>query len=232
MNSFKVRSDVPEMMDNPNIQRKLLQKNLAELDILNRHLGGHSITLQGIKALLEKNKPYEIADLGCGSGDTLRYLAQWARKKKFIFKFYGVDANIHAIQYLKRHCMGYPEITGILLDYREFLTSAEPVDIYVCSLFCHHLSNEQLIELFGLLRRAKTGFVINDLHRSRAAYYIAWLFTRLFNSTVLSKNDGPVSVMKAFKRSELEKLLRESGNTRFFIRRKWAFRYQVVVRNN
>jgi SAM-dependent methyltransferase len=232
MNSLKVRSDAPEMMDSPKIQRKLLQKNLAELDIFNRYLGGHSITLQGVKMLIDRNKPYEIADLGCGSGDTLKYLAHWARKKDLLLKFIGVDVNIHAIQYLKRNCMGYPEISGIVMDYSEFLKLTEPVDIYVCSLFCHHLNNEQLIELFRLLRKAKTGFVINDLHRSKAAYYSAWLFTRLFNSTVLSKNDGPVSVLKAFKRDELESLLLESGNARFSIIRKWIFRYQVVVRNN
>lgn len=232
MISTKERWNIPEMMDSPRISKQLLHKNLKELDILNRYTGGHAITLQGVKKLVNEIKTFSIIDLGCGSGDTLKYIAQWARKKKFRLQFTGIDKNIYAIQYLKKNCNGFPEISGVVADYKEFLTSGPASDIYLCSLFCHHLDNESLIELFmNLKKRARVGFVINDLHRNVLAYYAAWIFTRLFNGSTLSKNDGPVSVLRAFTRKELEQLLTHAGIQNFSISWKWAFRYRVIVNN-
>ena len=229
MPNFSQRANLPEMMDDPQVDSKLLKKNLGELDILNRYLGGHAASLQGIKLLVEKQKLYTIVDLGCGSGDTLRYLARWARRKKVKIKFIGFDTNEHAIQYLREKCIGYPEITGVVKDYETFMKTSPEADIYLCSLFCHHLDNHQLVELFRALKKARVGFVINDLRRSKLAYYCSWLFTRLFNGTVLSKNDGPVSVLRAFKKEELEHLLWEAGCNHVNIKKRWLFRFLVVV---
>jgi len=71
MNKFKHRSDELELLDGPNIPKDLLIQNLRELDIINRVLGGHTISLNGIKKLVkDKNKVYHIVDLGCGSGQS------------------------------------------------------------------------------------------------------------------------------------------------------------------
>lgn len=231
MPTFNERSMLSEMMDDPEVDSKLLKRNLKELDILNRYLGGHAITLEGVKSLIKKQKLYTIVDLGCGSGDTLLYLARWVRRSKLKVRFIGVDANEHAIGYLKEKCIGYPEITGVVKDYDTFLKTSPEADIYLCSLFCHHLNDGQLIGLFRALLRAKAGFVINDLRRTKLAYYSTWLFTRLFNGTVLSKNDGPISVLRAFKKDELGHLLWEAGCTNVVIKKRWLFRFLVIVRS-
>lgn len=226
------RSDKPEMMDNPIIDKKLLHKNLAELDLLNRYFFGHSITLQGVKKLINGNGNYHIVDIGCGSGDTLKYLAQWARKKQIKFRLTGIDKSVDAIQYLKKKSVGFPEIKGVVADYRDYLFKSQQADIYLCSLFCHHLDDSSLVGLLKLLKHsAKIGFVINDLHRNVLAYYGVWLLTRLLNGTVLSKNDGPVSVLRAFTRRELQQFLREAEISDYTIEWKWAFRYRVIVKN-
>lgn len=231
MPAFKERAVLSEMMDDPGVDSVLLKKNLRELDILNRFLGGHVVSLEGVKNLLEKGKLYTIVDLGCGSGDTLRHLAQWSRRKRIRARFVGVDTNENAIGYLKEKCIGYPEITGVVMDYDTFLKTSPVADIYLCSLFCHHLDDGQLVHLFRTLKHAKIGFVINDLRRSRLAYYCTWLFTRLFNGTVLSKNDGPISVLKAFRKGELRHLLLEAGCAKVTIKKRWLFRFLVVVRS-
>lgn len=231
MKMLKYRSDQPEMMDDPATDRRLLQKNLQELDFLNRYFGGNDLVLNGLKKLVSRKRASHVVDLGCGSGDLLKYIARWARKNKVKLTLTGVDRNIHAIRYLKRHCIGFPEISGVIMDYDDYLKSEPVADIYLCSLFCHHLNDTQLLELFKYLKRAKTGFIISDLHRSALAYYSARAFTWIFNGTVLSRNDGPVSVLKAFKRKELEQMLEQSGITNYTIRQKWAFRFQIIVKN-
>lgn len=47
--NFKTRSYQAELLDNEDIPTKDLYQNLRELDFINRHLGGHSIILDGIK---------------------------------------------------------------------------------------------------------------------------------------------------------------------------------------
>jgi SAM-dependent methyltransferase len=232
MVSFKNRSGQSEMMDAPDIPVKLLHKNLGELDILNRYLGGHSISIEGIKRLMkDRQKVYHIVDLGCGSGDVLKYIALWARSNQYQVKLTGVDKNPDAIQYLNKNCSEYPEINGVVSDYRDFLKTDPKIDIVHCSLFCHHLNNQELLELFRYLKTfTAEGFVVNDLQRSSIAYYSVWFLTRLLNGSALSKHDGPISVLRAFTRNELEKLLQSAGLNEFTIRWRWAFRYLVVAK--
>jgi len=227
---FTNRSDEKELLDETNIQKGLLFKNLRELDILNRTTGGHTITLKGIKQLItDHTKIYHIVDLGCGSGYSLRAITNWARENNFNVKLTGVDMNSDVIEYLKKHCSTFPEITGLTADYQEFLDRNTSVDIVHCSLFCHHLNDNELIKLFTYFsEKVTTGFVINDLQRNWMTYYSAWFFTRLFNGTILAKNDGPVSVLRAFKVSELKHLLEKANIKNYIIQKKRLFRFLIV----
>lgn len=232
-NKFKHRSDRTELLDTPGIPQELLFQNLRELDILNRHLGGHHISLQGLKQLVtNKNKTYHIVDLGCGSGDTMKHIARWARTHGYKVKLTGIDINEHAIDYLNGHCSKYPEITGFEGDYRDFLNEASAIDIVHCSLFCHHLKDQELTDLFRWLRlNSHTGFIINDLQRSPLAYYSVKVLTRLFNGSPLAINDGPISVLRGFKMDELTSLLQNAEIINYTIDRKLGFRYLVVGKN-
>ncbi|HLN53368.1 MAG TPA: methyltransferase domain-containing protein [Lentimicrobium sp.] len=233
MVSFKSRSYKSELMDSTDIPKKLLHKNLAELDILNRYLGGHKISLEGIKRLMtDKQKEYHIVDLGCGSGDVLRFIARWARSKQYQVKLTGVDFNAEAIKYLSAQSSEYPEITGITANYEDYLAAINDIDILHCGLFCHHLDDKKLLQLFKYLKSSQSrGMVINDLQRNPVAYFLVWVLTRLLNGSVLSKHDGLVSVLRGFKRKELEILVQHAGMLNVSIQWKWAFRYLVVVKN-
>ena len=230
--SFRDRSEKSELLDASDISRELLWQNLHELDILNRALGGHAITMEGIKELVtDKRKTYHIADLGCGSGDILKHIADWAKGHGYHVRLTGVDKKPDAISYLNKNCRGYAEISGTIADYRDFLLENAAIDIICCSLFCHHLNDDELIELISdMKKRATTGFIINDLRRNRFAYYGVKCLTSLLRSSLLSKNDGPVSVLRAFRARELDSLLQKADAAKYSIKRKWAFRYLVVGR--
>ena len=230
MNKFTHRSGEKELLDELNIPQGLLFKNLRELDILNRKTGGHAISLKGIRQLItDHHKIYHIVDLGCGSGDALKAIADWARSNNYKLKLTGVDRNVDAIDYLKIHCADYPEISGITADYQDYLNRNESIDIVHCALFCHHLNDSELISLFAYIRQhVKTGFIINDLQRYWLAYYSAWLFTRLLNGTKLAKNDGPVSVLRGFKTDELTSLLNKANIRKFAIQKEWIFRFLII----
>ncbi len=234
MVSFKSRSSQSEMMDAPDLSDQLLHQNLGELDLMNRFIGGHSISLEGIKRLMtDLQKEYHLVDLGCGSGDVLRYIARWARVNQYRVKLTGVDLNDDAIKYLVEKSTDYPEISGITANYEDYLAETDDIDIVHCGLFCHHLDDSKLVQLFRFLKTSSCkGIVINDLQRNPVAYYGVWFLTRLLNGTALSKHDGPVSVLRAFKRREIENLIQDAGLVDFSIEWKWAFRYLVVIKTD
>ncbi|CAN5427817.1 class I SAM-dependent methyltransferase [soil metagenome] len=234
MSKFSQRSYELELLDAPNIPKELLFQNLRELDVVNRLLGGHAITLSGIKKLVvNKNKIYHIIDIGCGGGDAMIQIAKWSKANNYKVKLIGVDMNSDCIAYVKNACKGFPEIDGVIMDYRDYLKTNTDVDIVHCSLFCHHLKDDELIELFQYMNKyALVGFVINDLQRHWFAYYSIKFLTRLLNGSTLVKNDAPLSVLRGFRKEELEKLLDKSGVTDYSVSWKWAFRYLTIKNYN
>ncbi len=136
-----------------------------------------------------------------------------------------------AIAYAEKNCEKYSNIHFMVCDYK-LAQFKKPVDVIVSSLFCHHLNDQELAEcMHWMNQNARAGFLINDLHRNKIAYYsIKWL-TALFSKSYLVKNDAAVSVSRGFKRRELNELLRKSGVKNYSISWKWAFRYLIVVKN-
>ena len=218
-----------ELIDAPDVSPQVLVENLKELDLLNRYTGGHAISTEGVRQLLKnKNRVYHIMDLGCGSGDWLLFIAKWARRKGYRLKLTGIDKSEHAIRFLNKKCKNHPEISGVVGDYRGILKS-ESADIYHSALFCHHLSNVELIELFNHIGCvAKEGFVVNDLQRTAIAYYAAKFSTNILRGSNLSKHDGPVSVLRGFKKREIAGLLQKAGITKYNIYYRRFFRFLVV----
>ncbi|MCB2222008.1 MAG: methyltransferase domain-containing protein [Bacteroidetes bacterium] len=233
-NKFTNRSYQSELMDNPDIPRDLLYRNLRELDFLNRYTFGHQLSISAIEKLITANNgPIHIVDLGCGSGDTLKQMARWARKKQIHARFTGIDSNPDTIAYLREHCREYPEVKGIDTTYQEYLSTSEEVDIYHCSLFTHHLENQELIELFSHFNKyPRIGFVISDILRSPFAYYGSKILTRLGNGTSLARHDGPVSVLKGFRIREIRDLLAKAEISDYELRTAMGFRFILSGRSN
>ena len=226
---FRQRSYEKELLDAPDIPRELLIRNLKELELVNATLGGHSITIAGVKKLLtNKAKVYTLADIGCGGGDALIYIAKWARKNNYRVRLIGVDINSDAIAYMNKQCSAYPEITGVVCSYEDYLKENSTIDIVHCSLFCHHLTDAELLKLLTYIKQnVKGGFILNDLHRHWFAYYSIKFLTRLLNGSPLVKNDAPLSVLRGFKKTELKKMLQQA-QLQAEVKWKWAFRYLVV----
>jgi 2-polyprenyl-3-methyl-5-hydroxy-6-metoxy-1,4-benzoquinol methylase len=227
---FSQRSYEAELLDAPDIPKDLLFQNLHELDVVNRTLGGHAITLTGIKKLVtDKRKIYRIVDIGCGGGDAMLRISAWAKKNGFKVQLTGVDMNADAIAYMKKFCAGHPEISGVVSDYRNYLEASNNIDIIHCSLFCHHLKDEELKELLVYMQQhAQVGFVINDLHRHWFAYYSIKFLTRLLNGSRLVKNDAPLSVLRGFKKEEWSSILKKANVLKYTIEWRWAFRHLVM----
>jgi len=230
----KSRSDDVEIMDDFTIKGDSLKNTLDQLAKINKWLGGNSVTLSGLKLILNrfsKEKKLTIVDLGCGNGDMLRVISKYLTKNNYNFKLIGIDANLHAINYAKELSKAYPEITYLKQDVFSEEFKSLKYDLVLATLFLHHFKDEQLRVLLSTeLKKAKLGVLVNDLHRHKLAYYL-FKGLSLFIKNPMVKEDGLTSILRGFKRKDLEKIS-ENLNVNSKIIWKWAFRFQWILKSN
>ena len=156
-------------------------------------------------------------------------MARWAFKKKLEVELVGFDANPHIIEYAKENCKEFKNIRFEVQDIFSEEFKQREFDIILCTLFTHHFTEKQLTGIFRQFKsQAKIGVVINDLHRHPLAYHSIKLLVNLFSKSEMVKNDGPLSVLRAFKRKELVQLMNDAEIGRFTLQWMWAFRWQLV----
>jgi len=228
---LKSRSNQKEYLDSDQIETKDLFRNLLELDVINTQLGGYNASLKGLSQILKTKKPVNtVLDIGFGGGDSIKQLSKLADKKKQNIFFYGVD--------LKEDCVAYAEENLTLIDNKQLICNdyrniskelLQKIDVIHCSLFLHHLTDGEIIDLFKFAKANQCIVLANDLHRNWFAYYSIKFLTFLFSKSYLVKNDAPLSVKRGFKKQELISLLTKAGITNYSVTWSWAFRYIVIA---
>jgi 2-polyprenyl-3-methyl-5-hydroxy-6-metoxy-1,4-benzoquinol methylase len=230
---FNQRSYQKELLDESDIPKSLLYQNLKELEFINKYLGGHAISVNGLKKItIDKSKIYTIMDIGCGGGDSLKAIANWSKKEGYSINLNGVDLKEDCISYAKNNCSNYDTINFRCEDFRNAFSEQVPINIVHASLFCHHFTESEIIDFIKLCSKNKAIFVINDLERNSIAYYSIKLLTKLFSKSPLVKNDAPLSVLRGFKKTEWISILQKSGIENYTVKNRWAFRHLVIVYPN
>lgn len=226
------RSTQPELMDD---FREGIQKLRIVFDDINRVntiLGGNIITIAAVGRLIKENpqERYIIVDMGCGDGNMLREVALFCRAKGFAVELIGIDLNEEALQLAEEASVAYPEIRYEHQDILKLQTTDLNCDIVINTLCMHHFENKDLLIFMKKFNQlAKIGVVINDLQRSRLAYYLFKLFSLIFIKTKTAQIDGLISISKGFVKSDLLQYSRSLPEVKHEIKWKWAFRYVWIM---
>jgi len=229
MPDLSKRSNETEIMDNFLLDHDQIDGALDELEIINTWLGGNQVIINGLKRL-KLTGSVHIADWGCGGGDMLRLLSNWAKKKNISVKLTGIDATHSAVEYASAKSVAYPEIDIILANVIEETEKIPKCDVVISTLFTHHFDDESWVQLItNMFFSARKAVIINDIHRHWLAYQSINLLTRFFSKSNMVKNDAGLSVLRSFKKSELKDLLSMAGIRNYKIRWMWAFRWQIII---
>jgi 2-polyprenyl-3-methyl-5-hydroxy-6-metoxy-1,4-benzoquinol methylase len=225
------RSYQKELMDADNIPFAAIAQTLKELNIINSRLGGHAITLEAVKKLIGKDDEIVICEIGCGGGDNLFAIHKYCTRKNIPARFIGIDMNPECIAFAKQQYQQLP-CEWICSDYAIADLSKDRPHIIFSSLFCHHFTDDQLVQMLQWLHNnSRNGFFINDLHRHWLAYYLIKYITRYFSKSYLVKNDACLSVARSFRKSDWQQLFQQAGVQSPFIGWRWAFRLLVISKN-
>jgi ubiquinone/menaquinone biosynthesis C-methylase UbiE len=235
MTQLATRSVDQELMDDLMCKGEVVDRSLHELDVINKWLGGNQVTIDGLSRLfstVKKGRPIVIADIGCGSGDMVMRILRWGLKEGRKPEVVGIDANPNIVSYARAKCRDYPDVSFKVMNVLDDEFARQRFDVVVATLFMHHFTNEQLTKLFRKLRdQTRIGFVVNDIHRHPVAFHSIRLLTSIFSRSEMVKHDGPLSVQRAFKKSDLKNILSNAGIEDYSLKWKWAFRWQLIVRS-
>jgi 2-polyprenyl-3-methyl-5-hydroxy-6-metoxy-1,4-benzoquinol methylase len=232
MSKFSQRSFEKELMDDLECSGEELAQTLKELKTINKWLGGNQVTTGGLKQIFNAypQEKYSIADIGCGGGDMIRVMHDWAMRKQIKTNFEGIDANPNIIELAKIRLAELKNVTFTVQNIFSPDFLERKVDVCTCTLFTHHFTDSELVQLLkGLKLKSNLGIVVNDLHRNPIAYHSIKILTKLFSKSPMVQNDGPLSVLRAFSKADWERVLDEAGIKDFQLTWHWAFRWQVLI---
>ena len=138
----------------------------------------------------------------------------------------GCDFSPLAVEYAQRKA----EECGA--DVRFFLQDVlqgpalAGYDAVTCSLFLHHLDEEQaLAYLRWAAATAAHQVLVNDLIRSPVGWALAHVAGRILSRSDVVHVDGPRSVEGAFTREEARALAERAGLHGATVGWRWPFRY-------
>jgi SAM-dependent methyltransferase len=172
-------------------------------------------------------QPLRVIDVACGGGDVLVDLANKARRANLPMHLTGCDVSATAINYARQRAQ--------TLDFLHCDFLAAPVttcyDVAMCSLFLHHMDENQAPRLLERLKETATRLVlVNDLLRGRAPYAVAYAGTRVLTRSRIVHFDGPASVAAAFTIPEVNALAARCGMHGARVSWKWPFRFLLEWR--
>ena len=218
------RSNKKELMDDFSLNDGRIDKALKELHRINRYLGGNTVSNLGIRFFKNGQvTEMKIADIGGGASDILYDM----NNEKNNLIIYSVDLNKYSCRYQKKE-KGNNNI--ICADALKLPLKEKSFDVVHASLFLHHFEKDEIVLLIrAFLALSRNGIVINDLRRNIFAYSGIKILTAIFSKSEFVKNDGPLSVRRGFIKKELVNILTEAGVKKYLIRRKWAFRFLLII---
>jgi len=232
-NLFSTRSDKEEIMDDLDCSGEVVHQTLRELEFINQWLGGNKVTVSGLNRLISENsinQKLSIADLGCGSGEMLKLVNKHLKGHSLDLQLLGIDANANIIRYAEKNCHHVRNISFQVKNILDASFHKEEYDVIIATLFLHHFSDKQLIEIFRQLKnQVRVGIVVNDLHRHPLAFYAIKFLTHLFSKSSMVKFDAPLSVLRGFRKKELMDILHAAGIRKYALTWKWAFRWQIII---
>ena len=206
---FKNRSDKLERIDTGDYTPEEYERFLREIRFINKFLGDvwalQKTLLREIEA--ENLSSFSVLDVGAGSGELLRTIAEFARKQNRKAHLFGLDLNEMSARAIFDESKSFPEIKAIRGDGLNLPFDEKSFDYALCSLFTHHLTDENIVKLLGGMSRvARRGIFVIDLHRHKNAYAAYKIFCAVFRISPLVREDGSLSILRSFMPAELEVL--------------------------
>lgn len=224
---FETRSLKLERIDTGDYTPDEYERFLKEIAFINRFIGDFRALRKTLLREIEKQNlsEFSVLDVGAGSGEILREIAKFARRKNKRAELFGLELNRRSADAIVEESKKFAEIKSVQADALQLPFAENTFDYAISSLFTHHLTDEQIIKTLREMKRvARRKIFVIDLHRHRGAYFSYKLFCAAFRISPLVREDGSLSILRSFKPEELENLARKADFEKFAVKRIMPFR--------
>ncbi|HEV7842561.1 MAG TPA: methyltransferase domain-containing protein, partial [Pyrinomonadaceae bacterium] len=196
LNRFRQRSYELEHLDKGDYTPPEYEGCIVELQRVNRYLGDASALRRSVLTRIEREglQEFSLLDVGAGSGELLRVAAHWARQAERRARLVGLELNARSARAILEESKEFSSINAVRGDALRLPFTDDQFDYVMCSLFTHHLKDEQVVALLAEMARvARRRIFVIDLHRHRVAYYLYTTVGRVFLHNRLIREDGALS---------------------------------------
>jgi ubiquinone/menaquinone biosynthesis C-methylase UbiE len=224
---FKRRATRPERIDTGDYTPEEYERFLKEIRFINQRLGDRAALEKTLLADIEQRglAEFSVLDVGAGTGELLGVIAEFARAGGRHPRLAGLDINERSSQEIAAAATKFPEISAVRGDAFNLPFDNASFDYAICSLFTHHLKDDQIPAVLKEMSRvARLGIVVIDLERSAAAWALYQLFCLAYRISPLVRQDGSLSIRKGFTPAELNAYAASAGLMPAFATRSRPYR--------
>lgn len=229
---FRQRSYELELIDTGDYSPAEYEGCLVELRRINRWLGDTRAITRSLLAEVDRQKlrSFSVLDVGAGSGELLRVIARWGRRKDREINLTGLELNERSAASILEESTAFPEINSVRGNALNLPFPDNSFDHVISSLFTHHLKDDVVTNVLREMNRvARRGIFVIDLHRHPIAYSFYTTVGRIFLHNRLIRTDGALSILRSFKPAELRRLAEEAGLSNITVTRRFPYRLVLAA---
>ena len=222
LSRLRTRERHSELMDDPVLDQVEHRRALAALARINRVTNSAGVLWPPIRELARKlGRTVHLLDVATGCGDVPSELRARAKQAGVPLEVVACDVSPMAVAEA-----GYQLCGGFFI--RDALRYRLPIgfDVVTCSLFLHHLEDDDAATLLANMANAARHLVlVNDLARSRFNYCAVWAACHALTRSRVVRFDGPASVRSAFTPTEALALAAQAGLHGAAVRSRFPSRF-------
>lgn len=220
----------PELMDQPGLdpaRHRQALAGLARINFLSLTAGSFFRPLLALQRRLGRER-LRILDVASGGGDVTRRLWHRAFRAGLDWRIAGCDISPTAVEQARE--ASAREKCEAHFFAHDVLAGPPPgdFDAVICSLFFHHLEDEQIVRLLSALagprQNRPSALFVSDLDRGPFHLGLAWVVSRLLSRSPIVHTDAVLSVRAALTPGEITGLAARAGLT-VSVRRTWPCRW-------
>ena len=217
-----------ERLDAPLHDPHRLAASLSHVAGVNRWLGGHRALRLALEPRLRPDA--RILDIGTGSADLPRAIVRDARRRGLPVRITATDLHPQIRAIAAARSRGFPEITIAAADALDLPFERDAFQVALLSMTLHHLADADAVRALREAARVAPVVIVNGLHRTLVNYAGALLLAgTLWAANPITRHDGPLSVLRAYRPAELAGLARSAGLRVVELRRRWFYRVLLVA---
>ena len=207
-------------------------RSLSDLRRVNRFLGGRRVLLRALSSCLQDTSLDQVSllDVGTGSADIPMAVAESCKARGLETFIAAVDISERNLRISRERLGVSSEVHLVRADSLRLPFAARSFDFVTASLFLHHFRDDDVVRLLADFGRiARRAVIVNDLVRNRVPYYFTRIAGPILAASFLTRNDGPVSVLRGFTPDEMNDLARRAGLKVRELKRVFPYRLSLIA---